>query len=316
MSTARADSVPASGVPKSSGKVLPCVLCSQRKVKCDRQTPCSNCVKSRMACVPAAQVKKPRKRRFAERQLLDRLKSYENLLKQHGINFPEPGTETGSGRRESIISSTRPGTPDSATSEEPTAEYDDVMIEIKHILTTKSTSTAHPDEIDGESGDLLHDATRRVAIKNAWMQMTDLNDDLLAFHRGQTDSSMLHPDPVMILRLWQIYLDNVNPLVKVTHTPSLQARLITAINDLGKMEPTFHALMFSIYCLSITSLDETECVVQFSASKSDLLVRYQSACQHALAECGYLRTSDCECLVALYLYLVSHLLVYCARTLA
>ena len=179
------------------------------------------------------------------------------------------------------------------------------MIITKHILTLTSTSTAQPDETDVDSGDLLHDHdTRRVVIKNAWAQMTDLTDDLLAFSRGQVDVSTLHPDPVMILRLWQVYLDNVNPLIKVTHTPSLQARLITTINDLSKMEPTFHALMFSIYCLSVTSLDEAECLVQFNASKADLLARYQPACQHALADCGYLRTSDCECLVALYLYLV------------
>jgi len=134
--------------------------------------------------------------------------------------------------------------------------------------------------------------------------MTDLNDDLLAFSRSQVDVSTLHPGPVMILRLWQVYLDNVDPLLKVTHAPSLQARLITTINDLSKMQPTFHALMFSIYCLSVTSLDEDECVLRFSASKVDLLAKYHSACQYALADCGYLRTSDCECLVALYLYLV------------
>ena len=125
MSAAPADPVVASGVSANpSNKVLPCVLCSQRKVKCDRQTPCSNCVKSRMACVPAAQVKKPRKRRFAERQLLDRLKSYEELLKQHGIAFPEPGTSTQreGGRGDSTALSTRPGTPDSFTSEEGTAK--------------------------------------------------------------------------------------------------------------------------------------------------------------------------------------------------
>jgi hypothetical protein len=242
-------------------------------------------MKSRMACVPAAQVNKPRKRRFAEKQLLDRLKSYEDLLKRHGIALPEAGAPayTGPGRAESSTVSTRLGTPDSVTSE----EY-----------------TANLDEPDVESSDLLQDDSRRVVIKNAWMQMTGLNDDLLAFVRGQVDSSMLHPEPVMILRLWQTFIDNVNPLLKITHIPSLQARLITAINELDKMEPTFHALMFSIYCLSITSLDETECLAQFSASKRDLLVRYQSACRHALAACGYLRTSDFECLLALYLYLV------------
>jgi len=91
--------------------------------------------------------------------------------------------------------------------------------ELKHMLTTRSTSTAQPGETDGESGNLIYNDTRRVAIKNAWMQMTDLNDDLIAFNRGQIDCSMLYPEPVTILWLWQVYLDNVNPLPKVTHTP-------------------------------------------------------------------------------------------------
>ncbi|VZI08232.1 unnamed protein product [Fusarium fujikuroi] len=33
--------------PKKAGKrVLSCVLCQQRKKKCDRKSPCSNCIRS------------------------------------------------------------------------------------------------------------------------------------------------------------------------------------------------------------------------------------------------------------------------------
>jgi len=56
------------------------------------------------------------------------------------------------------------------------------------------------------------------------------------------------------------------------------------------MEPTFHALMISIYCISVTSLDEAECLVRFNAGKVDLLARFRSACQHALSDCGHLRS--------------------------
>lgn len=69
-------------------RVLACVLCQQRKVKCDRKFPCANCVKHRAQCVPVAtRAPRQRRRRFAERDLLDKLHSYESLLRQHHIEF-------------------------------------------------------------------------------------------------------------------------------------------------------------------------------------------------------------------------------------
>lgn len=37
--------------PAASSKSYSCVICYQRKVKCDRQDPCSNCAKSRAECI-------------------------------------------------------------------------------------------------------------------------------------------------------------------------------------------------------------------------------------------------------------------------
>ena len=68
-------------------RVLACTLCSQRKVKCDRKFPCANCTKVGAQCIPAALVPRQRKRRFPERELLDRLQRYEGLLRQHDVKF-------------------------------------------------------------------------------------------------------------------------------------------------------------------------------------------------------------------------------------
>ena len=68
-------------------RVLACVLCQQRKVKCDRKVPCGNCVKADLQCVPAALLPRQRRRRFPERDLLERLRRYESLLRQHDIDF-------------------------------------------------------------------------------------------------------------------------------------------------------------------------------------------------------------------------------------
>ena len=69
-----------------SRRQLACVLCQQRKVKCDRKYPCATCVKVRVQCV-ATQAPRPRRRRFPERDLLERIRKYEDLLSHHNIKF-------------------------------------------------------------------------------------------------------------------------------------------------------------------------------------------------------------------------------------
>lgn len=67
-------------------RVLSCVLCQQRKVKCDRNFPCANCKRSGAQCVSTV-TPQPRRRRFAERELLDRLRQYEDLLRRNHVDF-------------------------------------------------------------------------------------------------------------------------------------------------------------------------------------------------------------------------------------
>lgn len=69
-------------------RVLACVLCQKRKVKCDRRFPCANCLRVGVQCVPAiALTTRQRRRRFPERELLERLQDYEKLLRQNDIDF-------------------------------------------------------------------------------------------------------------------------------------------------------------------------------------------------------------------------------------
>ena len=81
-------------------RVLACVLCQQRKVKCDRKHPCANCIKAQVQCVPAIQVSRRRRRRIPERDLLERLRKYEDLLHQNNIKF-EPLHRDSAGEKES-----------------------------------------------------------------------------------------------------------------------------------------------------------------------------------------------------------------------
>ncbi|KAI2635325.1 hypothetical protein GGS21DRAFT_515288 [Xylaria nigripes] len=71
-----------------------CVLCQQRKVRCDKKKPCSNCLKAGVDCrVVPPQPPRRRKRRIAERDIVERLRKYEALLSQNGIEFDALGSD-------------------------------------------------------------------------------------------------------------------------------------------------------------------------------------------------------------------------------
>lgn len=71
-----------------------CVLCQQRKVRCDKNKPCANCVKAGVECkVVAPQPPRRRKKRMQEKDLVDRLRKYEALLAENGVKFDAIGHE-------------------------------------------------------------------------------------------------------------------------------------------------------------------------------------------------------------------------------
>ncbi|MBE3043517.1 Zn(II)2Cys6 transcription factor [Candidatus Bathyarchaeota archaeon] len=71
-----------------------CVLCQQRKVRCDKSKPCANCVKARVECrvVPPLPPRR-RKKRLQERDLVERLRKYEGLLSENNITFESIAAE-------------------------------------------------------------------------------------------------------------------------------------------------------------------------------------------------------------------------------
>jgi hypothetical protein len=72
-----------------------CTRCSERKVKCNRVEPCSACVRHSVQC-NFRPPKEPRKRkRHVEDQVLEaRLRRYETLLQERGID-PDAISESG-----------------------------------------------------------------------------------------------------------------------------------------------------------------------------------------------------------------------------
>jgi hypothetical protein len=79
-----------SPLPKTSTRLtFSCIRCAERKVKCDRQRPCSACTKHNTECVFNTKPPKRKQKRVKVQVLSDRLNQYEELLQKHGIDRSE-----------------------------------------------------------------------------------------------------------------------------------------------------------------------------------------------------------------------------------
>lgn len=114
----------------------------------------------------------------------------------------------------------------------------------------------------------------------------------------------LHPEVSHIFQLWQMFLNNVNPIVKLCHGPTTQQVILEAVSDLDHIPRSVEALLFSIYLCAVASLSDEASHRVLGASRSDLVARFSRAAEQALANAEFLRSTDVQTLRALTLYLV------------
>jgi len=110
---------------------------------------------------------------------------------------------------------------------------------------------------------------------------------------------------MLIFRLWQTFIENVNPLTKLIHNPTVQALVLESSGRLGDLSAPTEALLFSIYLSAITSLDDEECERMMGESKSVVWNRYMNAAQQALLNAQILKSNDLTVLQAFTIYLVT-----------
>ena len=116
----------------------------------------------------------------------------------------------------------------------------------------------------------------------------------------------LHPDPQQIPYYWQAFAENVDPMIKLGHAPTMKVMIMNASNDLSGVARGFECLMFAMYHAAVTSLAPQECSDRLGASKSELLEKYRFGVEQALARAGLLNTQEIVVLQAFVTFLVSH----------
>lgn len=142
---------------------------------------------------------------------------------------------------------------------------------------------------------------------------SDIKTLPFVFDSGSDKLADFHPSTVQIFRLWQTFVENVNPVAKIIHVPTVQRELLEASVNLQEVAKPFEALMFAIYASAITSLSNEECEKLTNISRQQLRKRYHIVAQQALTRAGVFGTLEIVVLQVALLLLVCHCVLYQVR---
>ncbi|CAH0059311.1 unnamed protein product, partial [Clonostachys solani] len=311
-----------------SGRGTSCFLCHQRKVRCDRMKPCSNCVKAKVECRSASHpASRRRQKPIPKEMLVAQIQMYEKMLVANKINFdpidPQSFLEQKGAQREKRQPGAMSVEGDSSDDEErsrygsmspPFPSHREVGSQQRVHRVAGSSSNSHviqdtpyraaerimrDDSSEDPDNSTLHDVFDQIyqdpTLPNSHLAEPDISSPV----------SELHPSPVHILQHWQIYLNSIDPLLKVTHVPTVQGHIIKAASQIKEVPKNMEALMFSIYLLTVVTSTEDTVERTFGRSKEYLVQRYHSATHRALINADFMRTDNLILLQAYVLYILS-----------
>ncbi|KAF7544306.1 hypothetical protein G7Z17_g10061 [Cylindrodendrum hubeiense] len=290
-------------------RVLACVLCQHRKIKCDRNTPCSNCLKANVTCTPSIPAP-ARKRRRPNQDLQERLARCEELLKQYADgSVPSPTVQSAqipSRERDGSQSDVSVTTPTGSESQPPKWKPPGKMVKDDggvRFMDSYLWASIH-EELQAMREIVDTDDPEECSVLGSDELSPDPNVDLLlpgdASSRSIED---LQPDPVHIFRLWQLFLDRVNPLMKVIHVPSVQPYVMDATTNMDSIPVNYQALLFSVFTMAAVSLTEKECKQMLGCTRDEAIRRFTMGTKLALQKFNFLKNYDMVVLQSLLLYL-------------
>lgn len=282
-----------------------CVICTKRKVRCDRTSPCSACRKGRVECHYQEPPRRKRKRKPVE-DLQERLDRYEKLLSNHGISLDgSPGADV-----------TTPGANIPSTISSPQDAQPGVRRSTGTLIRGPGKTRYVDSNIWRNLGEDLHpssDEEDRADDRHAGsLPKPDIQDPAsFAFYGASTpkqDLLNLHPTYDVAMKLWKLYVRNVDPIVRIIHLPTGLEMVQRAAANPSTMSKVTEALLFAIYFFAVSSTPKDEFKREFrqlGPACDSLEERYHLACRQALSSCHFLKTTELVVLQAYVLFLLA-----------
>lgn len=114
-----------------------------------------------------------------------------------------------------------------------------------------------------------------------------------------------HPSYVEVIKLWNAYVQNVDPLCKVLHIPTVAKMVDTVAKQPAAASKSDECLLFVIYYVTVFSMSDADCLQEFNNSRNHLMSRYRTAVHQALVNASWVKTTEMPILQAYTLFLIA-----------
>ncbi|GKZ25201.1 hypothetical protein AbraIFM66951_000541 [Aspergillus brasiliensis] len=299
-----------------------CSSCRQRKVKCDRQRPCINCSRSGVECIyPPGRGRAPKRPRNAvNAQLSHRLTRLESIIRSfeyhqsQGSSTSHPAAPVAlSPRADSRASESShihsvPGTNHSDSANSIEQHLGRLLIDESRSYYVSNVLWANLGDEIAELRDLLHepleeeDAFTEESIPERPLPMGS-NAAILGFRSLAHSLHPYHPPLTQSVTLFGVFKDNVAPMVRIFHMPTLARNYWDAVASLESLDKDTEALLFAMYYSAVISMEPEQCLNTIGLSKAQASETYLFAVEQALARADLLNTQSITLLQAAVLYL-------------
>ncbi|CAI6338987.1 unnamed protein product [Periconia digitata] len=320
--------------------ITSCLECRRRKLKCDKQQPCVNCLKFSRSCVfiqvdPKAQAK------------LAEVKEKMGILER---SLEEDAALKNRKKRESRSSSYEmPILPDQDEDEESDQEDDENVKGIQeNVLVVEDAS--YYDGDDNENDDFVD-----LGLAMGKMRITDrigglvrprFADEIAAFldvipgddspnlYAGQSPEAWIAPgvnyvepsssflldaasdntsllaylpSKALVDKILAHYWKYAHVIAQTVHRPSFYRDYATFWRNVSarfEPRPSYQALLFAMLLCSTISMSEDKVQADYGVEKSSLVNNFKQGTESALARANLLRTTKLETIQAFVTYLI------------
>ncbi|KAJ4348162.1 uncharacterized protein N0V89_009534 [Didymosphaeria variabile] len=316
--------------------ITSCLECRRRKLKCDKQQPCTNCTRFSRPCIfiapsldPEAQAK------LAE--VKEKMGMLEKTLEDDVARRSTP---------KPLFEAPRLPGQDPAHSDE---EDDEDAKDLEFIDIATEHATYYEDEANDDVVDIgiamgKMRITERVGglvrprlseeLNEALKLVPDVDQSLNPY-ADQSPSSWMSPsadflapsssfyfapsvekttmmtylpNKVLVDKLLAHYWEVVHPIVRTLHRPSFERKYDTFWRNIASgIEPpgSFQAVVFGVLLQSIVSMSADKSLAEFGAEKQGLVDNFRLGSESALSRANFLRTTKLETLQATVIYLLA-----------
>lgn len=278
-----------------------CLSCARRKVRCDKcGPPCSTCHKTKTECVYEAPPPRKRKRK-ADEDVYKRLGRYERLLRDHNL-IPD-GTDS---EGLTIIDK---DTPKSTKSDQNQA----ASCSSRGRLVSGAGKTRYIDsalseilEATGEDMPIFDEEGGTGQPDSSYLRSQDsMSASIFGVTFPMDSLTHLHPTYEAAMWMWRVYVDGVEPIIKILHRPTALSTLQQAATSPSSASRSTECLVFAIYHFAITAMTDQECMEILGEGRPKVLDKYHNALRCALVNADFMRSTNIQVIQAYVMLLLA-----------